>query len=303
MIKRDFLSLLDFSSDELKHVIERAKTLRKQHENGEVYQPLVGKTGALILTMSSTRTRVAFEAGFTQMGASVIFLSPGDTQIGRGEPLEDLARVLSEMVDIIMVRTASQQDIETLAHCATVPVINAMSSLLHPCQLLADMQAFEEHRGSIEGKTVTFLGDGYNMCHSYINAAKQWNFNLRFSCPDSHQPDADILANGENVERVLDPREAVDGAHLVVTDVWSSMGHEGEEGNRRAIFEPYQVNETLLDLADPSALFMHCLPAHRGEEVSDTLLDDPRSAVFHEAGNRLHSQKALVEFLLLGRQG
>ena len=252
--------------------------------------------------MSSTRTRVAFEAGFAQMGAKVIFLSPSDTQIGRGEPLEDLARVLSEMVDIIMIRTGNQQDIETLAHYATVPVINAMSSLLHPCQLLADMQAYEEHRGSIAGKTVTFLGDGYNMCHSYINAAKQWNFNLRFSCPDSHQPDPDILANGENVERILDPREAVDGAHLVVTDVWSSMGHEREEANRRAIFEPYQVNETLLDLADPSALFMHCLPAHRGEEVSETLLDDPRSVVFHEAGNRLHSQKALVEFLLLGRQ-
>ena len=289
MIKRDFLSLLDFSSDELKQVIRRAKSLRKQHENGEVYQPLVGKTGALILTMSSTRTRVAFEAGFAQMGAKVIYLSPGDTQIGRGEPLEDLARVLSEMVDIIMIRTGNHQEIETLAHYATVPVINAMSSLLHPCQLLADMQAYEEHRGSIAGKTVTFLGDGYNMCHSYINAAKQWNFNLRFSCPDSHQPDADILANGENVERILDPREAVDGAHLVVTDVWSSMGHEGEEANRRAIFEPYQVNETLLDLADPSALFMHCLPAHRGEEVSETLLDDPRSVVFHEAGNRLHS--------------
>ena len=302
MIKRDFLSLLDFSSDELKHVIKRAKSLRKQHENGEVYQPLVGKTGALILTMSSTRTRVAFEAGFAQMGAKVIFLSPSDTQIGRGEPLEDLARVLSEMVDIIMIRTCNQQDIETLAHYATVPVINAMSSLLHPCQLLADMQAYEEHRGSIAGKTVTFLGDGYNMCHSYINAAKQWNFNLRFSCPDSHQPDPNILANCENVKRILDPREAVDGAHLVVTDVWSSMGHEGEEANRRAIFEPYQVNETLLDLADPSALFMHCLPAHRGEEVSETLLDDPRSVVFHEAGNRLHSQKALVEFLLLGRQ-
>jgi ornithine carbamoyltransferase len=207
MIKRDFLSLLDFSSDELKYVIERAKTLRQQHERGEVYQPLVGKTGALILTMSSTRTRVAFEAGFSQMGANVIFLSPGDTQIGRGEPLEDLARVLSEMVDIIMIRTHNQADIETLAHYATVPVINAMSSVLHPCQLLADIQAFEEHRGSIEGKTVTFLGDGYNMCHSYINAAKQWNFNLRFSCPDSHQPDADILANGEKVERVLDPEK------------------------------------------------------------------------------------------------
>jgi ornithine carbamoyltransferase len=201
-----------------------------------------------------------------------------------------------------MIRTHSQADIETLAQYATVPVINAMSSLLHPCQLLADIQAFEEHRGSIEGKTVTFLGDGYNMCHSYINAAKQWNFNLRFSCPDSHQPDPNILVNSKNVERVLDPREAVKGADLVVTDVWSSMGHEGEESDRRAIFEPYQVNEALLDLANPDVLFMHCLPAHRGEEVSATLLDDPRSVVFHEAGNRLHSQKALVEFLLLGKQ-
>ena len=299
MIKRDFLSLLDFSSAELKHVIERAKTLRQQHERGEVYQPLVGKTGALILNMSSTRTRVAFEAGFAQMGAGIIFLNPNDTQIGRGEPLEDLARVLSEMVDIVMIRTANQADIETLAHYSTVPVINAMSSLLHPCQLLADIQTFEEHRGSIESKSVTFLGDGYNMCHSYINAAKQWNFNLRFSCPDSHQPDAAILANGKNVERVLDPREAVEGAHLVVTDVWSSMGHEGEEGNRRAIFEPYQVNESLLDLADDSALFMHCLPAHRNEEVTGELLEDESmSVVWDEAENRLHAQKALMLFLL-----
>lgn len=303
MSKRDFLSLLDFSPEELNYVVGRAKTLRRQFAAGELYQPLVGKTGALILNMSSTRTRVAFEAGFGQMGAKVIFLSPGDTQIGRGEPLKDLARVLSEMVDIIMIRTHDQADIETLAHFASVPVINAMSSLLHPCQLLADIQAFEEHRGAIAGKTVTFLGDGYNMCHSYINAAKQWGFNLRFSCPDSHQPDPEIVANGVgHVERVLDPREAVSGAHLIVTDVWSSMGHEGEEGDRRTVFEPYQVNEALLDLASPDALFMHCLPAHRGEEVSETLLDDPRSVVFHEAGNRLHSQKALVEFLLLGRQ-
>ena len=299
MAKRDFLSLLDFTSDELKYVVNRAKAFRKMHAAGEVHQPLVGKTGALILQLSSTRTRVAFEAGFAQMGAHAIFLGSADTQIGRGEPIEDLARVLSEMVDIAMIRTLDQEAMERLAEYASIPVINAMSSLLHPCQLLADIQAFEEHRGSIEGKTVTFLGDGYNMCHSYINAAKQWNFNLRFSCPDSHQPDADILASGKNVERVLDPREAVEGAHLVVTDVWSSMGHEGEEGERQAIFEPYQVNEKLLDLADASALFMHCLPAHRGEEVSESLLDDPRSVVFHEAGNRLHSQKALVEFLLL----
>ncbi|MBT3608839.1 MAG: ornithine carbamoyltransferase [Gammaproteobacteria bacterium] len=302
MAKRDFLSLLDFTSDELKYVVNRAKAFRKMHAAGEVHQPLVGKTGALILQLSSTRTRVAFEAGFAQMGAHAIFLGSADTQIGRGEPIEDLARVLSEMVDIAMIRTLDQEAMERLAEYASIPVINAMSSLLHPCQLLADIQAFEEHRGSIEGKTVTFLGDGYNMCHSYINAAKQWGFNLRIACPDSHQPNTDILASCATAERVLDPREAVEGAHLVVTDVWSSMGHEGQEADRRGTFGPYQVNEALLDLADPEVLFMHCLPAHRGEEVSETLLDDPRSVVFHEAGNRLHTQKALVEFLLLGRQ-
>lgn len=302
MTKRDFLSLLDFTSDELKYVVNRAKALRKMHAAGEVHQPLVGKTGALILQLSSTRTRVAFEAGFAQMGAKAIFLGSADTQIGRGEPIEDLARVLSEMVDIAMIRTLDQDAMARLAEYASIPVINAMSSLLHPCQLLADVQAFEEHRGSIEGKTVTFLGDGYNMCHSYINAAKQWGFNLRIACPDSHQPNADILASCATAERVMDPREAVEGAHLVVTDVWSSMGHEGQETDRRATFGPYQVNEALLDLADPDVLFMHCLPAHRGEEVSATLLDDPRSVVFHEAGNRLHTQKALVEFMLLGRQ-
>ena len=302
MAKRDFLSLLDFTSDELKYVVNRAKAFRKMHAAGEVHQPLVGKTGALILQLSSTRTRVAFEAGFAQMGAHAIFLGSADTQIGRGEPIEDLARVLSEMVDIAMIRTLDQEAMERLAEYASIPVINAMSSLLHPCQLLADIQAFEEHRGSIEGKTVTFLGDGYNMCHSYINAAKQWGFNLRIACPDSHQPNTDILASCATAERVLDPREAVEGAHLEVTDVWSSMGHEGQEADRRGTFGPYQVNEALLDLADPEVLFMHCLPAHRGEEVSETLLDDPRSVVFHEAGNRLHTQKALVEFLLLGRQ-
>jgi ornithine carbamoyltransferase len=177
-----------------------------------------------------------------------------------------------------------------------------MSSLLHPCQLLADVQAFEELRGSINGKTVAFLGDGYNMCHSYINASTQWDFQLRIACPDSHQPDRDILANGGNAQRVATASEAVADADLVVTDVWSSMGHEGQEADRRETFEPYQVNEALLDLAKPEVLFMHCLPAHRGEDVSSTLLDDPRSVVWQEAGNRLHSQKALVEFLLLGQQ-
>ena len=302
MSKRDFLSLLDFSTDELHYVIERAKQFRLMHKNGEVYRPLVGRTAAIIMQLNSTRTRLAFEAGLAQLGVHAVFLTSKDSQMGRGEPIEDLARVLSEMVDIVMIRTLEQSDMQTLADHASVPVINAMSSLLHPCQLLADVQAFEELRGPIKGKTVAFVGDGYNMCHSYINASTQWDFQLRIACPDSHQPNADILAHGSNAQRVASAREAVSDADLVVTDVWSSMGHEGEETQRRATFEPYQVNEALLDLAKPEVLFMHCLPAHRGEEVSSTLLDDPRSVVWREAGNRLHSQKALVEFLLLGRQ-
>ncbi len=302
MSKRDFLSLLDFSTDELHYLIERAKQFRLMHKNGEVYRPLVGRTAAIIMQLNSTRTRLAFEAGLAQLGVHAVFLTSKDSQMGRGEPIEDLARVLSEMVDIVMIRTLEQSDMQTLADHASVPVINAMSSLLHPCQLLADVQAFEELRGPIKGKTVAFVGDGYNMCHSYINASTQWDFQLRIACPDSHQPNADILAHGSNAQRVASAREAVSDADLVVTDVWSSMGHEGEETQRRATFEPYQVNEALLDLAKPEVLFMHCLPAHRGEEVSSTLLDNPRSVVWREAGNRLHSQKALVEFLLLGRQ-
>lgn len=300
MLKRDFLSLLDFSIEELHYIIERSKVLRRKHEAREVYQPLVGKTGALILQMNSTRTRVAFEAGMAQMGGHTISLNTANSQLGRGEPVDDMAKVLSEMVDIIMVRTIEQSDIEKLAHNATIPVINAMSSLLHPCQLLADIQAFEEFRGPIKDRTVAFIGDGYNMCHSYIHAARQWGFQLKIACPDGYLPSSEVLASTNNAELVETPQEAVKGADLVVTDVWSSMGHEAEEANRKAVFSPYQVDEKLLDLAAKDTLFMHCLPAHRGEEVSETLLQDPRSVVFHEAGNRLHSQKALMEFLLLG---
>ena len=303
MSKRDFLSLLDFSKAELGSLIERAKTFREMHARGDVYQPLVGRTAAVIMQLSSTRTRLAFEAGLAQLGAHAVFLSTKDSQMGRGEPIEDLARVLSEMVDIVMIRTLEQSDMQTLADYASIPVINAMSSLLHPCQLLADVQTFEELRGSIKGKRVAFLGDGYNMCHSYINASTQWDFELRIACPAAHQPNADILANGHNAQRVEAASEAVADADLVVTDVWSSMGHEGQEAQRREIFEPYQVNAALLNQAKSDVLFMHCLPAHRGEEISATLLDDPRSVVWQEAGNRLHSQKALVEFLLLGHNG
>jgi len=301
MAKRDFLSLLDFSIEDLDYLIQRGKRMREMHEAGEVYQPLVGKTGALILQMSSTRTRVAFEAGLAQLGGHALFLGTKETQIGRGEPIEDLARVLSEMVNIIMIRTLQQEHIEQLAETASVPVINAMSSVLHPCQLLADMQTYEEVRGPITGATVAFVGDGYNMCHSYINAARQWGFNLKIASPPGFRPSNDILNSTNNAVLVDTPEEAVSGADLVVTDVWSSMGHEGQEADRRAIFADYQVAEPLLDRAQRDVVFMHCLPAHRGEEVSDTLLDDPRAVVFREAGNRLHSQKALMEFLILGR--
>ena len=302
MTKRDFLSLLDCSPEELSYLVARGRQLRVMHEAGEVYQPLVGRTAILVLQMSSTRTRVAFEAGMNQLGGHAIFLGNNDSQLGRGEPIADFARVVSQMADIVMIRTAAQADIDALAQYATIPVINAMSSLLHPCQLLADVQTFEELRGPIEGRRVAFLGDGYNMCHSYINAARQFGFELRIAAPEGYLPDPDILASTNNAQLVESAAEAVEQADLVVTDVWSSMGHEGEEDNRKATFAPYQVNEGLLDQAKSEVLFMHCLPAHRGEEVSETLLDDPRSVVWHEAGNRLHSQKALVEFLLLGEQ-
>ncbi len=294
--KRNFLSLLDCSPEELSHLVERAKTL-KQNRDWE-FRPLRGRTAVLILALHSTRTRVAFETGMNQLGGHTIVLNAHDTQLGRGEPIEDTARVLSEMVDIAIIRTLNQEDMESLAASASIPVINAMSSQLHPCQLLADVQTFEELRGPIGGRTVAFVGDGYNMCNSYINAARQWGFNLKIASPSGYEPSPEMVASTDNATLVESPREAVEGADLVVTDVWSSMGHEAQAEQRRAIFAPYQVNEALLDHAPEQTLFMHCLPAHRGEEISPTLLEDPRSAVWQEAGNRLHSQKALLEFLL-----
>lgn len=298
MSKRDFLTLLDCSSEELKQLIDRSAELKKLHTSGEVYQPFVGRTAAMILQLSSTRTRVAFEAGMNQLGGHAIFLGTSDTQLGRGESTEDMARVLSEMVDIVMIRTLDQAHLEGFARASSIPVINAMTSQYHPCQLLADVQTFVELKGPIEGRTVAFIGDGYNMCASYINAARQWGFNLRIAAPEGYEPGAELLASTNNATLTESPREAVEQADLVVTDVWSSIGHEGQEAERRKSFAPYQVNEELLAYAKPDALFMHCLPAHRGEEVNATVLDDPRSAVWVAAGNRLHSQKALVEFLL-----
>ncbi len=298
MAKRDFLSLLDFTPEELSQLVERARVLKQNFRGDSIDRPLNGRTAAMLFQLNSTRTRVAFEAGMSQLGGHAISLNSEDTQLGRGEPISDMAKVLSEMVDIVIVRTIKHTDVIEFAQAASIPVINAMTSLFHPCQLLADVQTFEELRGPIQGKTVAFIGDGYNMCHSYINAAKQWGFNLKIASPEGYRPDPQILASTNNVTLVETAEEAAADADLLVTDVWSSMGHEGQEMDRRMTFASFQVDEALLDHAKKDTIFMHCLPAKRGEEVNDTVLDDPRCAVWQEAGNRLHSQKALLEFLL-----
>jgi ornithine carbamoyltransferase len=296
--KRDFITLLDCSPDELNALVARGRAVKVLRRKGALHQPLKGLTLALIFHQNSTRTRVAFEAGMSQLGGDSIVLTAADTQIGRGEPTEDTARVLSSMVDAVVIRSRNHDDVCRFAAAADVPVINAMTARSHPCQLLADVQTYEELRGPIRGRRVAFVGDGYNMCNTYIEAARQWGFELKIACPEGYGPDPSLLAGRDQVRLVETAREAVSGADLVVTDVWSSMGHEAEAESRRARFAPFQITEGLLDGAGPDVLFMHCLPAHRGEEVNATVLDDPRSAVWIEAENRLHSQKALLEFLL-----
>jgi ornithine carbamoyltransferase len=299
---RHFLSLLDLSKDELRSIVRRASELKRIQHRGDNHTPLKGKNLGMVFEKSSTRTRVSFEVGMSQLGGHALFLSPRDTQLGRGEPIEDSAKVLSRMVDIIMIRTFEHEKIELFAAHSQVPVINALTDLLHPCQLLADMQTFFEHRGDIAGKTVAWIGDGNNMCHSYINAARQFDFQLKIACPEGYDPDPEILsAADEQAEIVRDPMAAAKGAHLIVTDVWASMGQEEEQNARSQVFADYIVNDDLMAEADKDALFFHCLPAHRGEEVSASVMDSPDSVVWDEAENRLHSQKALMEFLLLGR--
>ncbi|MCH8543433.1 MAG: ornithine carbamoyltransferase [Alcanivorax sp.] len=299
MTVRHFLTLRDLSSDELGYVIQRAIELKTMLRNGQVHEPFRGKTLGMVFEKSSTRTRVSFEVAMNHFGGSSIFLSPRDTQLGRGEPIEDSARVLSRMVDAVMIRTFAHSTVETFAAHSSVPVINALTDDFHPCQLLADIQTFVEHRGAIRGKRVVWVGDGNNMCNSYINAARQFDFELVVCAPEGFDPRADLVAeNSDRVRLERDPKAAMDKAHLVVTDVWASMGQEEEQAQREKAFRDYQVSPALMDLADKDALFMHCLPAHRGEEISHDMLDDPRSVVWDEAENRLHAQKALLEFLL-----
>jgi ornithine carbamoyltransferase len=296
---RHFLTLLDFSRDELRQLIKRAIKLKERQKQGRLYEPLKNKVLAMIFEKSSTRTRVSFESGMAQLGGHAMFLSPRDTQFGRGEPLEDSARVLSRMVDAIMVRTFEHEKIERFAEYSACPVINALTDRYHPCQLLADMQTWFEHRGDIRGATVAFIGDGNNMCHSYINAARQFDFRLHIAAPGGYQPHADIVvAAGDRIGLFEHPLEAAAGADLVVTDVWASMGQEEEQQEREKVFAAFQVNDELMQQANADALFMHCLPAHRGEEVTADVIDGARSVVWDEAENRLHAQKALLEFLL-----
>ncbi|MCP3908441.1 MAG: ornithine carbamoyltransferase [Oceanicoccus sp.] len=299
MATRHFLTLLDLSPQELNALINRAIALKAELTNGGHNDPFKNKVLGMIFEKSSTRTRVSFEAGMAQFGGHAMFLSSKDTQLGRGEPIEDSARVLSSMTDIIMIRTFGHKIIERFAQYSKVPIINALTDEYHPCQLLADMQTFVEHRGSIQGKTVSWIGDGNNMCQSYINAARQFDFELRIACPEGFEPNSNLVsANKDRVTIVRDPVEAAKNSHLLVTDVWASMGQEEQQAERIKQFTGYQLNDQLLSVAASDALYMHCLPAHRGEEISAELMDHPETVIWDEAENRLHAQKALMELLL-----
>jgi ornithine carbamoyltransferase len=297
MNPRHFISLLDLSGSELRSLINRAIVLKNNRDPD--YQPLKGQVMAMIFEKSSTRTRISFESGMSHFGGRALFLSPRDTQLGRGEPLQDSARVISSMVDCIMLRTDKHETVTTFAQHSSVPVINGLTDLLHPCQLLADMQTYVEHRGDIQGKTVTWIGDGNNMCHSYVQAAMVLDFTLNIACPSAYQPlDSIVEAAGERVRFFDAPLDAAQNSDLIVTDVWASMGQEEEQNQRELAFKNYQVNIDIMKAAHNDALFMHCLPAHRGEEVSAEVIDGVQSVIFDEAENRLHAQKALLEFLL-----
>ena len=303
MPKRDFLAIPDFSRAELLQLFEVAARL-KRGKNRE--RPLVGKTLGMIFAKSSTRTRVSFEVGMYQLGGHALFLSARDIQLGRGEPIRDTARVLSRYLDAIMIRTFAHEDIVELARYATVPVINGLTDLLHPCQVLADLMTIKEQIGGWAGKTVAWVGDGNNMANSWMNAAGSLGFELRLACPEGYEPDHEIYERNAKLTRISItelPEEAVAGAHVVTTDVWASMGQEQEAAVRAQAFQGYVVDEKLMGVADREAIFLHCLPAHRGEEVSEAVLEGPQSRVWDQAENRLHVQKALLLTLMGGNHG
>lgn len=297
MKPRHFISLLDLSSNEFRALIQRAIELKNKRDPD--FQPLKGQVLAMIFEKSSTRTRISFETGMTHFGGSALFLSPRDTQLGRGEPISDSARVISSMVNCIMLRTNEHATVTEFAKHSSVPVINGLTDLLHPCQLLADMQTYFEHRGDIKGKTVTWIGDGNNMCHSYINAAIRLDFNLKIASPDGYLPDTKIVKSaGKRVQLFDRALDSAKDSDLIVTDVWASMGQEEEQKQRELAFKDFQVTQDIMNNAQADALFMHCLPAHRGEEVTASVIDGKQSVIYAEAENRLHAQKALLELLM-----
>lgn len=299
MEAQHFLTLTDLSPETLKQLVHRASELKRDQYAGKIYEPLKHKVLGMVFEKSSTRTRISFETAMIQLGGHAIFLLPSDTQLGRGESIEDMARVLSRMVDVIMVRTFEHEKIELFSKYSRVPVINGLTDLSHPCQLLADMQTYAEHRGDIKGKKVAWIGDGNNMCYSYINAARQFDFELSIAVPKGYEPCPKHIKQHSNfVSIVNDPETAAQNASLIVTDVWASMGQETEQKARELAFKDFQVTQKLMSQAHKEALFMHCLPAHRGEEVSADVIDGSQSVVWEEAENRLHSQKALLELLL-----
>jgi ornithine carbamoyltransferase len=296
---KHFINLDDLTTDDLNQIIDTAIVLKKQHKSGTINETLKNKTLAMIFDKPSTRTRVSFESGMVQLGGHALFLSNRDIQLGRGEIIADTAVVISSMVDTIMLRVSSHNDINTFAKNSSVPIINALSDESHPCQLLADMMTYKEHKGSIQGKTVAWIGDGNNMCNTYIQAAKVFGFTLNIASPKGYEPKQDFIKNYQKHIKLFDNAEqACKNADLVVTDVWASMGQEQEQIQRKLDFKDFQVNELLMSKANADASFMHCLPTHRGEEVSAKVIDGKQSLVWYEAENRLHAQKSLLLYLL-----
>jgi ornithine carbamoyltransferase len=303
-LKKDFLSVYDLTRKDFDRIFSHAATLKAMLKDGIIYQPLAGKTLGMIFDKSSTRTRLSFEAGMYQLGGLAIYLNSRDTQLGRGETIADTARIVSRYLDAVMIRTFAQESVEEFARHATIPIINGLTDLMHPCQIVSDLFTIVEKKGTCEGLKIAYVGDGNNMANSWIDAAAKLPFKLTLACPKGYDPDARILQRGrknatKGVSLFRDPAQAVKNADVVYTDVWASMGQEAEQEARTKVFEGYQVNRKLMQHAKHDAIVMHCLPAHRGEEISAEVLDGPRSVVWDEAENRLHVQKAILEILML----
>lgn len=303
MTIKHFLQFNDLTKDEIYYLFDRARWLKKQFKEYQKHWPLEDRTLVMIFEKASTRTRLSFESGMHQLGGAAIYLNTKDSQLGRGEPVEDAAQVISRMSDVVMIRTFEQEIIERFAQNSRVPVINGLTNEYHPCQILADIFTFIEHRGSIEGKTVAWIGDSNNVCNTWLQAAELLDFNMHVSTPKGYEVEVERagLYDDSHFEQFENPMDASKDAHLVTTDVWTSMGYEAEQSERKSVFADWQVDQEMMNVSAKDSLFMHCLPAHRGEEVTSDVIDGPKSVVWDEAENRLHVQKALLEYLLIGK--